>query len=68
MAACRELQCGVPQLEPPRAVGFSLGGSLALGWMAQVRGGRGAAMGQLWGSRGAAAGCPKWGPPPSHPG
>ncbi|KAM6364510.1 integrin alpha-M-like, partial [Pluvialis apricaria] len=36
VAACRELQCRVPQMEPPRAVGFSLGGSLALGWMVQT--------------------------------
>ncbi|KAK4805448.1 hypothetical protein QYF61_027512 [Mycteria americana] len=33
-AACRELQCRVRELEPPRALGFSLGGSLALGWVA----------------------------------
>ncbi|KAM7074351.1 LOW QUALITY PROTEIN: integrin alpha-M-like [Ciconia maguari] len=34
VAACRELQCRVRELEPPRALGFSLGGSLALGWVA----------------------------------
>ncbi|KAM6106944.1 integrin alpha-X-like [Phoenicopterus ruber ruber] len=33
VAACRELQCQVQELEPPRALGFSLGGSLALGWV-----------------------------------
>ncbi|KFR00061.1 Integrin alpha-X, partial [Nipponia nippon] len=33
VAACRELQCQVQELEPPRALGFSLGGSLALGWL-----------------------------------
>ncbi|GAB0202451.1 integrin alpha-X-like [Grus japonensis] len=37
VAACTELQCRVPELEPPRALGFSLGGSLALAWMAQVQ-------------------------------
>ncbi|KAM7074349.1 LOW QUALITY PROTEIN: integrin alpha-M-like [Ciconia maguari] len=34
VAACRERQCRVRELEPPRALGFSLGGSLALGWVA----------------------------------
>ncbi|XP_074991441.1 integrin alpha-M-like isoform X3 [Calonectris borealis] len=34
VAACQELQCRVRELEPPRALGFSLGGSLALGWLA----------------------------------
>ncbi|KAM6307012.1 LOW QUALITY PROTEIN: integrin alpha-X-like [Podargus strigoides] len=33
VAACRELQCEVPELEPPQALGFSLGGRLALGWV-----------------------------------
>ncbi|XP_074023414.1 integrin alpha-M-like [Numenius arquata] len=37
VATCRELQCWVPELDPPRALGFSLGGSLALGWMATTR-------------------------------
>ncbi|XP_054664660.1 integrin alpha-X [Grus americana] len=37
VAACTELQCRVPELEPPRALGFSLGGSLALAWMAQTQ-------------------------------
>ncbi|XP_075268467.1 integrin alpha-D-like [Opisthocomus hoazin] len=32
-AACRELQCRAPELEPPRALGFRLGGSLAPGWL-----------------------------------
>ncbi|CAM9132807.1 unnamed protein product [Bubo scandiacus] len=36
-AACRELQCRVQELEPRRALGFSLGGSLALGWLAPTR-------------------------------
>uniref|UniRef100_A0A8C8E935 VWFA domain-containing protein n=1 Tax=Otus sunia TaxID=257818 RepID=A0A8C8E935_9STRI len=36
-AACRELQCQVQELEPRRALGFSLGGSLALGWLASGR-------------------------------
>ncbi|XP_074991440.1 integrin alpha-M-like isoform X2 [Calonectris borealis] len=37
VAACQELQCRVRELEPPRALGFSLGGSLALGWLAPTR-------------------------------
>ncbi|XP_075580821.1 integrin alpha-X-like [Pelecanus crispus] len=37
VAACRELQCQVQELEPPRALGFSLGGSLALGWLAPTQ-------------------------------
>ncbi|XP_074670088.1 integrin alpha-M-like isoform X2 [Strix aluco] len=36
-AACRELQCRVQELEPRRALGFSLAGSLALGWLAPTR-------------------------------
>ncbi|XP_074787094.1 integrin alpha-X-like isoform X3 [Athene noctua] len=36
-AACRELQCRVRELEPRQALGFSLGGSLALGWLAPTR-------------------------------
>ncbi|KAM9250232.1 integrin alpha-M-like [Cariama cristata] len=32
VATCRELQCWVQELEPPQVLGFSLGGSLALGW------------------------------------
>ncbi|KAM6225523.1 integrin alpha-X-like isoform 2-T2 [Spheniscus humboldti] len=37
VAACRELQCQVQELEPPRALGFRLGGSLALGWVAPTQ-------------------------------
>ncbi|XP_072705207.1 integrin alpha-M-like [Ciconia boyciana] len=37
VAACQELQCRVRELEPPRALGFSLGGSLALGWVATTQ-------------------------------
>ncbi|KAM9207952.1 integrin alpha-M-like [Leptosomus discolor] len=37
VAACRELQCRVPELEPPQALGFRLGGSLALGWVAPTQ-------------------------------
>ncbi|XP_064331630.1 integrin alpha-X-like isoform X2 [Phalacrocorax carbo] len=37
VAACRELQCQVKELEPPRALGFRLGGHLALGWVAKAQ-------------------------------
>ncbi|KAM9260174.1 integrin alpha-M-like [Morus bassanus] len=37
VAACRELQCRVQELEPPRALRFSLGGHLALGWVAMAQ-------------------------------
>ncbi|KAM6032532.1 integrin alpha-X-like, partial [Theristicus caerulescens] len=37
VATCQELQCQVPELEPSRALGFSLGGSLTLGWLAQTQ-------------------------------
>ncbi|XP_052635731.1 integrin alpha-M-like [Harpia harpyja] len=38
VAACRELQCQLQELDPPQSLGFSLGGTLALGWVASVRG------------------------------
>ncbi|XP_074874897.1 integrin alpha-X-like isoform X1 [Buteo buteo] len=33
VAACRELQCQLQELDPPQSLGFSLGGTLALGWV-----------------------------------
>ncbi|XP_069630571.1 integrin alpha-M-like isoform X1 [Haliaeetus albicilla] len=36
VAACRELQCQLQELDPPQSLGFSLGGTLALGWVAST--------------------------------
>ncbi|XP_069737739.1 integrin alpha-D-like [Phaenicophaeus curvirostris] len=37
VASCLQLLCSVPPLQPPHTLGFSLQGSLALGWIQQPR-------------------------------
>lgn len=38
---CREFRCSLPHLEPPQIWGFRVGGRLRLGWIGQVKKGRG---------------------------